>query len=78
MTNKNNEPNDTDNLEHKDTDKYMEANKETMERPPSEPEGLSEPRTKGYPPLQKGFIVFIVVVLIILVIGISTNMFGLM
>lgn len=61
----------------KDTDKYMEENKKTMKRPPDDPEGITEPRTKSYRPLQRGFIIFIVIAVIVLIIGIATNMFGL-
>lgn len=56
---------------------YMEENKETMQRPPVHKEGLEEPRTKGYKPLQIGFIIFVIVVLIIVIFGISSNMWGL-
>lgn len=62
----------------KDTDKYMEENKNTMDRPPNDPEGITEPRTKSYRPVQRGFIIFIVLAVIVLIIGISTDMFGLM
>ncbi|MGO1060790.1 hypothetical protein ACTL32_16885 [Planococcus sp. FY231025] len=56
---------------------YMEENKETMQRPPVQKEGLEEPRTKGYKPLQIGFVIFVIVVLIIVIFGINSNMWGL-
>lgn len=56
---------------------YMEENKETMQRPPVQKEGLEEPRTKGYKPVQIGIIIFVILVLIIVIIGISSDMWGL-
>lgn len=58
-------------------EKFVEENKETMQRPPAQKEGLEEPRTKGYKPLQIGFVIFVILVLIIVVIGISSGMWGL-
>lgn len=57
--------------------KYVEENKETMQRPPVQKEGLEEPKTKGYRPMQIGFVIFVILVLIIIILGINSGMWGL-
>lgn len=61
----------------RENEKYTEENKETMQRPPAQKEGLEEPRTKGYRPVQIGFVIFVILVLIIVIIGINSDMWGL-
>jgi hypothetical protein len=57
--------------------KYMKASKESLKHPPDQKEGLEEPRTTGYRPLQIGFVIFVILVIIIVIIGINSNMWGL-
>ncbi|MBT2569448.1 hypothetical protein [Planococcus sp. ISL-110] len=63
------------NSEKKD---YMkETEEQAKQRPPEEKEGLQEPKTTGYKPLQLGIIIFVILVLIIVGFGIGTDWFGL-
>lgn len=57
---------------------YMRENKDTMQRPPAQKEGLAEPRVKEMNKIKVGVAVFVVIVLIILVLGIAFDLFGLM
>lgn len=60
-----------------DKEEYMkETEEEAKSHPPEEKEGIQEPRTTGYKPLQIGIIVFVVLVLIIVGFGIGTDWFG--
>jgi len=58
-------------------EKYMKENEETMQRPPAQKEGLQEPRTTGYRPIQIGIVIFVIIVIAIIIWGISSNMWGL-
>ena len=57
--------------------KYMRENKETMQRPPVNKEGIEEPRVTGYRPLQIGLVIFIIIVIVVIIWGINSNMWGL-
>lgn len=57
---------------------YMRASKEDMNRPPAQKEGLEEPRVKEMNKIKVGVAIFVVIVLILLVWGISSDMFGLL
>ncbi len=58
---------------------YVEATKEeATHRPNDEKQGLQEPRVKSYNPLQVGFIVFVILVLILVGFGIGTDWFGIL
>ena len=58
-------------------EKYMKENKETMQRPPVNKEGIEEPRVTGYRPLQIGLVIFIIIVIVVIIWGINSNMWGL-
>lgn len=64
-------------MSDKDEKKYVKENKNTMQRPPEEKEGLEEPRTVGYPAVKIGIVVFVIIIIIIIIIGISNGMYGL-
>lgn len=57
---------------------YMRENKETMQTPPQRKEGLEEPKKKGLKPVQLGIAIFVIIVLILIITGISSDMWGLM
>ena len=62
----------------KDSEKeYMKENKETMQRPPQEKDGIEEPNVKQYNKVQGGMVAFVILVIIIIITLVSTNMFGL-
>lgn len=64
-------------MSNSDKDDYMkETKKEAENRPNQLKEGLQEPRTTGYKPLQLGIIIFVVLVLILVGFGIGTDWFG--
>lgn len=65
---------DKDPKERKD---YMKESKDSMQRPPVEKEGLEEPRVSGLPKVKVGIVIFVVLVLIIVILGVSFDMFGL-
>ncbi|HSI68243.1 MAG TPA: hypothetical protein VK947_12530 [Planococcus sp. (in: firmicutes)] len=84
MTNKDpNEPKRTDDPLHQEEPdapkerEYMAENKKTMQRPPEHKEGIEEPRVTGYKPLQVGIVIFAVLVIILIILGLSFDMFGL-
>lgn len=58
-------------------EKYARANKSEMQGPPAQKEGLEEPKVKGYKPIQIGIVIFVILVLIIIIFGISSDMWGL-
>ncbi|MBZ5200084.1 hypothetical protein HU147_02540 [Planomicrobium chinense] len=66
----------SDNKEPKEKE-YMKASKESLKHPPDQKEGLQEPRTTGYKPLQIGIVIFAILVIIVVIIGISNGMWGL-
>ncbi|EGA89843.1 hypothetical protein GPDM_07330 [Planococcus donghaensis MPA1U2] len=58
-------------------EEYMEATEEEAKhRSPEEKQGIQEPRVTGYKPLQVGMIVFVILVLVIVGFGFSTDWFG--
>lgn len=57
--------------------KYMETNKKEMPNPPEQKEGIEEPRVKNFPKIQVGVAIFVVIILIIVIAGISYGMYGL-
>ncbi len=59
-------------------EEYARENKDTMQTPPPRKEGLEEPKTKGFKPIQLGIAIFVILVLILIITGISSNMWGLM
>ena len=62
------------NSEKKD---YMkETEQEAKDQSNDQKEGIQEPRTTGYKPLQLGIIIFVVLVLILVGFGIGTDWFG--
>ncbi|MDQ0428042.1 putative membrane protein YkgB [Planomicrobium stackebrandtii] len=64
-------------MSNNDKDDYMkETKEEAKNHPPEEKEGIQEPRTTGYKPLQLGIIIFVVLVLILVGFGIATDWFG--
>ncbi|MBD8014766.1 hypothetical protein QL992_08185 [Microbacterium sp. APC 3898] len=64
-------------MSNNEKDDYMkETEEEAKRRPNEEKEGLQEPRTTGYKPLQLGIIIFVVLVLILVGFGIATDWFG--
>lgn len=58
--------------------KYMKENKDTMQRPPVEKDGIEEPNVKEYNKVKGGIVVFAVLVIVIIIILFSTDMFGLL
>lgn len=66
-------------MDKKDSEQeYMKENKETMQQPPVEKEGLEEPKVKEYGKVQGGFVAFVILVIIIIILLVSTDMFGLL
>lgn len=57
---------------------YERENKDTMQTPPPRKEGLEEPKTKSFKPIQIGIAIFVIIVLILIITGISSDMWGLM
>ncbi|MFC4713289.1 hypothetical protein [Planococcus dechangensis] len=58
---------------------YMKTSEKELENrsPNAEKEGLEEPRTTGYKPLQLGMIIFAIAVLVIVGFAIGFDWFGL-
>ncbi|TWT06714.1 hypothetical protein FQV26_02570 [Planococcus sp. CPCC 101016] len=64
-------------MSNSEKEDYMkETEEEAKSRPPEDKEGIQEPRTTGYKPLQLGIIIFVVLVLILVGVGIATDWFG--
>lgn len=64
-------------MSNSDKEDYMkETEAEAKSRPPEDKEGIQEPRTTGYKPLQLGIIIFVVLALILVGFGIATDWFG--
>ncbi|WP_033542402.1 hypothetical protein [Planococcus sp. CAU13] len=69
------EKNNNEPQERKD---YMRKSTEDIDNPPEQKEGLQEPRVKEMNKIKVGVAIFVVIVLIILIVGIASDMFGLM
>ena len=62
----------------KDDEKdYMKENKKTMTQSPEAKEGMEEPNVKEYNKVKGGIVAFVVGVIILLIILISTDFLGL-
>ena len=57
---------------------YMRDSTDNLDRPPESKEGLEEPKVKEMNKIKVGVAIFVVLVLIIFVLGISFDLFGLM